>query len=468
MGPVSALRAYALVGVALLVVLGRLAVAGSTPLVVDELYYWAWSRRLDAGYFDHPPAVAWLVALGGWLGRTPLAVRLGPVLISSLALLLLLRHARHRWLFLAAVAGAPLYALGGVLATPDLPLLAGWALALAGVARGDRTGWAVAGLGFGLAGLGKLTGYGLPVLVLLAVPREWRRWLGAMALALVCWGPNLAWNARHDWIAWRFQLDHGLGREPPGPIGALEFLGAQAGLLTPVLFLACVLAWRRGYHGDRVDRLCWWTSAPVVAWFAFAATRSPAEANWAAPAWLGACLLLARAPVEGTRLLRLAGVGAGMAAAASVLVLVHVHHPLRAIPGDPTGRLGEGRLLAQSVEAWGIPTVYTSRYQEAAIVAFYTGLEAVALPGVDRPDQYDLWPTPWAERGLYVRPFRSGDTWNVDAFCTRVGDASVVSEPERVVAGEATGRRRWQVVEVTGCSPPDPTASGHVGDGPAR
>jgi hypothetical protein len=56
----------------------RLLVAAGTPLFPDEAYYWEWSRRLAGGYFDHPPAVAWLIAGGTAIaGDTPLGVRLG-------------------------------------------------------------------------------------------------------------------------------------------------------------------------------------------------------------------------------------------------------------------------------------------------------------------------------------------------------------------------------------------------------
>jgi len=34
-----------------------IAAAARAPLLVDEMYYWDWSRHLAAGYFDHPPMV---------------------------------------------------------------------------------------------------------------------------------------------------------------------------------------------------------------------------------------------------------------------------------------------------------------------------------------------------------------------------------------------------------------------------
>src|SRR5438477_11829765 len=39
----------------------RVGYAWFRPLLPDEAYYWDWSRRLAAGYFDHPPGIAWLI-----------------------------------------------------------------------------------------------------------------------------------------------------------------------------------------------------------------------------------------------------------------------------------------------------------------------------------------------------------------------------------------------------------------------
>ena len=42
------------------------------PLSADEAYYWLWSRHLAAGYYDHPPAIAFVIRAGTLLfGDTP-------------------------------------------------------------------------------------------------------------------------------------------------------------------------------------------------------------------------------------------------------------------------------------------------------------------------------------------------------------------------------------------------------------
>ena len=74
------LRPPAVIGIVAAVVLIRFIVAGATGLVRDEGYYTLWSMYPAAGYLDHPPMIAWLIAAGrALLGESELAVRLLPV-----------------------------------------------------------------------------------------------------------------------------------------------------------------------------------------------------------------------------------------------------------------------------------------------------------------------------------------------------------------------------------------------------
>ncbi len=64
----------------------RLVMAAVLPLSADEAYYWLWSKHLAAGYYDHPPAIAFVIRFGTLLlGDSELGVRLGGVLLSILA-----------------------------------------------------------------------------------------------------------------------------------------------------------------------------------------------------------------------------------------------------------------------------------------------------------------------------------------------------------------------------------------------
>ncbi|MFT4977478.1 MAG: 4-amino-4-deoxy-L-arabinose transferase-like glycosyltransferase, partial [Myxococcota bacterium] len=206
----------------LVLTVGRLVCAGWLGLSEDEAYYWVWSERLAAGYFDHPPAVAWVIRAGTTLlGDTERGVRAGGLLLGGLAALLAAGTSRAPLLAATALLSTPLLLLGGILATPDVPLVAAWAAGLLAATRGR---WALVGLACGLAMLSKYTGVLLLPLLVLAQPsllRSHKPYLAA-AVAFVVYLPNAVWNIQHDLVSWSFQLDH-VSQAPR----RLDFLAAQ-------------------------------------------------------------------------------------------------------------------------------------------------------------------------------------------------------------------------------------------------
>ncbi len=432
-----------------LVALLRLLVAALPGLAPDEAYYWTWSQQLDWGYFDHPPGIAWLIrGSTALLGHSELGVRAITVLLGVAAAALMGASTRRPWIVAMSLASLPLFALGGLLATPDIPLLFGWALCLVGLVRGGRW-WLLAGLGAGVAILGKHTGLLLLPLMLLARPGELRTrwpWLGLGVTAVVLL-PHLIWLAGHDWVTLRYQAGHGLGggdADLPGLGGLMIYLGAQVGLVSPLLFLCFVAYWAVGWLDRGIVRLWWMLSFPVFAFFALASTLAPSEPNWPAPAYLAAAAGLAH---MSTRWRRIAWVGIGFAAVGSALLTVHAVHPIWRIPKDPTLQLVGGEVLGQAVQAWGVEPVYTNRYQEASWIRFYGGVHAEVLPGEGRPNQYDLWsPHPQPERALFVRRWRTSPPHKLDPYWTEREGPNTVVAPDRLLRQAG----RWQVYELWG------------------
>lgn len=298
----------------------RIGLAAALPLFPDEAYYWEWSRQLAGGYFDHPPMIAWLIAAGtSVLGETPLGIRIGPILAGSSGGLALAMAARAlagdraaRYVALAFLV-LPLSAAGLVLATPDAPLLAGisWTLLAVVRALGEAPGsalstrwWIVGGFAIGAAMASKFTGVFVPLALLVAFAahaplrarfREPGPWI-AVVLASGVMAPVLLWNAQHDWIAFRFQLGHGLGTNAKENLlqRQLNLVGSQFGLLTPILFVLVVGAIVRHLRAPRqAARFALAVIAAFCAlFFVYSATRRNVEANWPAIAWLPALVLL--------------------------------------------------------------------------------------------------------------------------------------------------------------------------------
>ena len=134
----------------------------------DEAYYWLWSRHLALGYFDHPPAVAFLIRAGTALfGDTAFGVRSVGIALVSVATFCVWRTASlllgeredgvraalfYNLMLMPTVTAIPL--------VPDPPALACsaafmWALAEL-VVGGKGWWWLVAGL---FAGMGLLSKY---------------------------------------------------------------------------------------------------------------------------------------------------------------------------------------------------------------------------------------------------------------------------------------------------------------------
>jgi 4-amino-4-deoxy-L-arabinose transferase-like glycosyltransferase len=415
----------------------RTFVGAWLPLVPDETYYWDWSRHLAAGYFDHPPIIAWLI----WAGRSafghhPIGVRILPILCGGAASIALIATARRVAGSLAALEAAilisimPLAAAGLVLATPDAPLLAAVSAALYFLvvaiqsprASAESTrAWCRAGIALGLAFSSKYTSILLPVATLLAFlthpalrPRlaEWGPY-AACVIATLIFVPVLVWNSQHQWISFGYQIEHGLGRATGSLLRAAwrqegDLFGGQAGLATPILFVLIAIAVIRNLKPS-VGPERWLlalVSATYFLFFVYSAIKKRVEPNWPAPAYIGGVVLCAAYPwSEKAKKWRAAGIS--LAGVVSIAIYLQAFYPILPIPPakDPVARAFGWRALAEAASRAtrtpharihpGSRTWFAAdRYQDASEMAYHSGdrLEAFALNIGGRPNQYDLWP----------------------------------------------------------------------------
>jgi 4-amino-4-deoxy-L-arabinose transferase-like glycosyltransferase len=235
-------------GVFAAVVVLRLVLVLLVPIVQDETYYLAWATAPDWGYFDHPPAVAWIGATIGLSWGSPLAGRLGTMLVAALAYPFMagllvnagIRARRAHLTGLLLLSFNLCALLAGVLTTPDVALFTAWCAALhegAAAVAGRRRRWIGAGVA---VGLGLLSKYAMVLIAPVFLWGLWRSdrqalrtpwpWLGVVVGASL-FAPHLLWKARHDWVPVRFAIRRGLqgtntvseglatrlpGAQPPG------------------------------------------------------------------------------------------------------------------------------------------------------------------------------------------------------------------------------------------------------------
>jgi 4-amino-4-deoxy-L-arabinose transferase-like glycosyltransferase len=439
----------AAVAVTLLATLVRLLFAARLPLFPDETYYWEWSRQLAGGYFDHPPLIAVLIRAGTELlpsaGRpSPLAIRFFAVLAGGIASLATSAIARRLAGAAAAVRAAvvlalmPLVASGLVLATPDAPLLAACAVGLYCVVRALQSPlrssdslrwWSAAGIALGSAFTSKYTSILLPLTITVAVLlrpslRARLREPGpyvACLLATLVFLPVLHWNSTHDWISFRFQLQHGLGTPKGSAIKReLDLIGGQLGLVSPILFALMAAAVWRTLRRPVDDSRFVLAVVAVGSWafFVYSATRRSVEPNWPAPSYVPAvALLAAMATTEGW--LRWLRRGVMLAAVLVGVLYLHAIVPILPLPArrDPLAR-NEGWPLvavrvAEARDAIAAPfdpdlgTRYlhreggairlgAERYQDVSELAYHMA-DSLGTPVVycsclrGRRNQYELW-----------------------------------------------------------------------------
>ena len=280
------------------VLAARALMAALVPLTADEAYYWLWSKHLDAGYLDHPPAIAWAIRAGTMLlGDTPLGVRACGILLSALTTFFVWEAARTLLKDEARAFAADLLfnltlmiGVEMLAATPDTPSIATSAALLFCLARLQQSGqarwWLWAGVAAGLSLLSKYSAFFLlagAFLWLVLSPRA-RGWLktpwpwSAALLALLIFLPNLYWQTNHDWETFAFQFGRVVGHQWTGRF-LLEFLGAQLGLASPFIFIlgvAGLVQARRDSDLFLPAMLVW----PAVAYFFVHALHDRVQGNW--------------------------------------------------------------------------------------------------------------------------------------------------------------------------------------------
>jgi 4-amino-4-deoxy-L-arabinose transferase-like glycosyltransferase len=251
--------------VAAAVVVLLLALADRFGWHRDELYFVLCGRHLAWGYVDQPPLVPAIARLADVVApgnlvvlRLPAALIGGGIVLLVAGLCRELGGDRTAQLLAALVTAASslCLAVGHLLSTEDLDVVAGLALTLL-VARSVRTRdsrWL--GLAAAIAGAAVLNKYlvVLPVVGLLcglAAQRELRlllsRWVlgGAVVGALVA-APNLVWQAAHSWpeLTMASSLSQGNGTYGSRPQVVVLQLGLTAPVFVPLLVAGFLAPWR--------------------------------------------------------------------------------------------------------------------------------------------------------------------------------------------------------------------------------
>ena len=412
--------AFVLAGTAL-----HLAYSTHLELVGDEAYYWLWSRRLDICYVDKGPMVAWFIRAGTSLfGQTVFGVRFFAVLLASgtgLGLYCLGKELfSPRIGFWAVVIASviPLFAVGASLMTIDTVYIFFWTWAAWAFWHAKNETrlrwWVLTGV---LVGLGLLSKYTAALeLFSFAAFCLWYRpsrihfrcptfWI-MTGVALFFLIPALAWNIRQGWPTAHWLLQRGDLNERFSfhPFDVLSFLGEQAVVVSPLLFLGLVYILCRPSLMRTAQPATGYAATlflPLIGLYLLLSLHYQGPPNWPAAAYIGGVILLAAKGAElasGRRWARWAAVAAiGLAIIETGLLLETrwLHLPP---DKDPLNRARGSKSLAASVAQTKQQTaarfVIADNYMTAALLSFYLpGQPEVFLPITGHPlNQLEVWP----------------------------------------------------------------------------
>jgi len=423
---------FILVALKALVLLYAILHAG-IGLGPDEAQYWTWSRHLDWGYYSKPPGIAWEIALGTSLfGNTELGVRFMPLAIGSMLPFLVYLMAKRCRLtpsasFWAAVCMAfcPLGILASFLAITDGGMTLFWTLAcayLAGkVEEKSLPSYPLIGLCVFFGALFKWPIYSLWFLILVfwtifPFLRSWRILLG-IATSLIALLPSVYWNATHEWATFRHvsaTLSGGHAQPKAGAFfsgNLLEFIGAQAALVSPILFVLLVLAWRHlAIKKEQVPNgvlFCGGISLVIVSIGALLAFFMKIQGNWAIFAYPTAFILLGWFAIDSSlnkKTWLIGGVAVSILACTFVFSIPFLqshglwkHFPIPYKINPFRHNVGGDR-LALALETAGYDGekdfLFGDKYQTASILSFYGPEQKRAyffnLQG-SRKNQFSFW-----------------------------------------------------------------------------
>lgn len=302
----------------------RLSIIGLFELAPDEAYYWTWSQRLDWSYYDQGPMLALIIKFFSFISghHGEWSVRLGSVVLSVISSWLIFsltkrmfNSARAGWLAFLALNTTLLFSAGAILMMHDSIMVMFWLASLAffyhAIFNKWLPGWYLGAVMLGLGGLSKYTmALFVPGLLLFLVlsPAHrfwWKKphlYLAGVLTALIV-APVFIWNYIHDWASFGHIGDLGGVSANHRLINFKSignFLGGQLAVLSPVLGLFCLLspvpAWRKWKNAGPFHQTYLFAFAftlPVLLFFFILSFQTSVYANWPAPGYLTAFIILA-------------------------------------------------------------------------------------------------------------------------------------------------------------------------------
>lgn len=296
----------------------KLGLVLTLPLIDDETYHWTWAKNPALSYFDHPGLIAWVEAIStGFFGDGVFAIRLPAFLFYLGILYFLYKTAEELFDYKVARLAVVLFSvpplwMSSFVAAPELPFVFFWVLAVYIFVRSlspmdalkPSSAWLLLGVVFGLGINAKfplfLLSVGMGLFLLLdkkhrpVLYTPWP-WLG-LGIASVLALPIFVWNSQHGWASFLFQFSRRHSDQVFSVDRFLGFLAAQAGLMSPVLYVAILIVFVLAFlkWQELPWRLILCLVLPSLVMFYYQPFFAEYKPHWSGPAYLLLLILVSR------------------------------------------------------------------------------------------------------------------------------------------------------------------------------
>ncbi len=372
-----------------------------TELIFDEAYYWYYAQKMDWGYFDHPPMVAWMIKLSSFFFDGELGVRFMSCLLSVTMLIVLWdlvdnpKKKDYVVHFFVVVFSMTLINAYGFFTLPDTPLLFFTVLFLWVYKKfiANPSLWPAILMGIIMAAL-MYSKYHAVLVILFVLLSNLKlltnkfAWV-AVCIALLCYTPHFFWLYEHDFVSIKYHLF-----ERPNQaynfnkftLGFFLNLIAIFGLTFPLVYW--ILFKTKSF--DKFTKALLFLTYGIVIFFFISSFSKRVQTQWVIIICIPLAIIVFNYIIENKALRKwVYTLGIINIILLSYARLGLIHKPLIPLFYETHGNK-EWADLIQS-EAGNMPVVFENSYRKAPMYAFYSGNTTFSLNNIHyRQNQYTI------------------------------------------------------------------------------
>lgn len=401
--------------------------AGFTELANDEAYYWVYSKYLDLGYFDHPPAIALLIKIGYSLFQNELGLRLFTVLMSSLSVFFLFKlcGSRNFKFFFMLLASMSIFETYGFIAVPDVPLLffsiLFFLLYKRYLEKDDLKNSLLMGLCIALLLYSKYHGLLIVFFTILSNIKLLTRksFYVAAIFSILLFLPHIFWQITHDYPSYQYHVLN-KSQNPYNPLDTINFILGQLLITGPFVGFFLFYAFFRHKTVNLFEKSLKFTFIGFMIFFLFTTLNTRVEPNWTLSAMVPLLAIAYPFILSNERIKRRLTRLSLFSIVIFIFFRLNLIFNFFPVAGSQTfPEFFNNKAWAEDLHkvAGNTPVVFSDTYQKAAKYSFYSKQEAMSLNNISyRRNQYDFWPIEDSLQGKRIMYVPNWETERQDEF----------------------------------------------------